>query len=98
MPKLRRAHNTRIETLLLEQQDSASLLVFLDEIQRCGINTVTKSGGARPVREHMAKVRITAAAEHFLAHHSVTGVAFHFDFRLVDGRPKTRPSRSRMIF
>src|SRR5260370_2016306 len=74
-----------------------SLLVFLHEIQRRGIDAVAKTSGPRTIGENVAEVRITAAAEHFLAGHPVARVSIHFHFCFIDRRPEARPSAARMI-
>src|SRR6266853_907526 len=75
-----------------------SLLVLVYEIQRCGIDAVAKTSGPRTIGENVAEVRITAAAEHFLAGHPVARVPIHFHFCFIDRRPEARPSGARMIF
>src|SRR5882672_8173166 len=78
----------QIRTLLFRD----SLFVFLHEIQRCGVDAIAKTGRPRPVRENVAEMRITAAAEHFLSRHPMACVPIHFNLRFIDWRPEARPS------
>src|SRR5216684_9169451 len=75
-----------------------SLLVLLYEIQRCGVDAVAKTSGPRTISKNVTEVRITAAAEHFLAGHPVARVPVHFHFHLIDRRPEARPPGTGVIF
>src|SRR5581483_2954048 len=67
-------------------------LVFLDELERCRVHAVTQAGRARAVVEDVAEVRGAAAAQHFLAHHAVAGVAPYLDVVFINRLVKARPA------
>src|SRR6266403_6182197 len=75
-----------------------SLFVLLHEIQRRGVDAIAKPGRPWPVGENVAEMRITSAAEHFLARHPMARVSIHFNFRFIDRRREARPSGTGVIF
>src|SRR6267378_4834500 len=93
---MRRENHTAQRTRTPVFRDS--LFVFLHEIQRRGVDAIAKTGRPWPVGENVAEMRVTSAAEHFLARHSMARVSIHFNFRFIDWRREARPPGTGMIF
>ena len=66
--------------------------VLIDKLQCGGIDAIAQTCGARPIGKDVSEVRVTAAAEDFLAHHAVASVSLDIDVLFTERRIETRPS------
>src|SRR5258708_30705174 len=76
---------------------SASFVLF-DQFYGSGIDAVALARRAGAVGKDVAEVRVAAAAEHFLARHSVADVPVDLDFCFIDRRIEARPPGTGMKF
>src|SRR5689334_19100236 len=70
----------------------ASLAIALVEIERGRVDAVTQPGGVRAVLEHVAEVRIAAAALDLGADHAVADIAVLRDVGRHGGPQEARPA------
>lgn len=76
----------------------STAVAAINEIERRGIDAITKTRGRRSVRKNMPQVTVALGATNFRAHHPVTAILDFFDGILPNRSKVAGPTRSRIEF